>query len=124
MSAVADEVCEALPSSYVLIPQLPLAWYRCVDLRSLAEELLCRLEEVVRAHSYKQIFLIGHSAGGLLAQAIYLQSQKADPAAELLAKARLVLLAPLNRGWALSHHLPLRKKLAWLVGLVSMPLVR
>lgn len=126
LRSTADAVVEALPSSYVLIPTLPLRWHECVDLRAVARELLDHLLDVLGEHRYERVFLIGHSAGGILAQAVFLLAAQAAPPemAGRLARARLVLIAPLSRGWVLSHHLPLSKKLAWMIGLLSMPLVR
>lgn len=119
VAAVADMIFEQLPSSYVLVPKLPFAWNACVDLDDLAREVLRKLRAVLSAHSYRRVLLVGHSAGGVLAQTIYLLSWKEDP----LQGARLVLIAPLSRGRQLSHHLPLGKKLSWSVGLLLIPLI-
>jgi pimeloyl-ACP methyl ester carboxylesterase len=117
---VAAATLEEMPSSYILIPKLPLAWYSCTDLKLLSRELLAHLETVLSSHRYERVILVGHSAGGVLAQAMYLMSWDT----EILRGARLVLIAPLSRGWDISHHMPLTKKLAWSVGLLLMPMVR
>jgi len=39
MSAVAETIQAALPSSYILIPTLPLRWHQCADLKQVSEEI-------------------------------------------------------------------------------------
>ena len=125
IEAVASTVETETVGSYILIPDLPLCWRDCCDLKQLACEILIHLRDQVNVGGYESILLVGHSAGGILAQVVYLIS-RADPEIYKvdLQSARLVLLAPINRGWEISHHLPLTDKLSWSMGLLLLPWVK
>ncbi|MFQ5527984.1 MAG: esterase/lipase family protein [Thermoanaerobaculia bacterium] len=123
---VADAIKDELGECFVLVPKLPFRWWTCADIRELAIELLEHLAGIDLS-GYRRLFVVGHSAGGVLAQAVYLLSrlQGEGFAGRVdLTEARLVLIAPINQGWELSHHLPLGKKMAWMMGLWTLPLVK
>ena len=63
----------------------------------------------------------------MIVQAVYLlaKSERSDhPLARLRGEQlRLILIAPINRGWDITHHLPLSEKISWSVGSFTMPLL-
>jgi pimeloyl-ACP methyl ester carboxylesterase len=126
ISGVADKIAAAVPDSYILVPALPFRWHDCADLKEVGEEVLDYIDSSVPLEGFKSILLVGHSAGGVLAQATYILSRHGE---HLLGKfppekIRLVLIAPLSRGWKISHHLPLSNKIAWKLGLAVIPVVK
>ena len=125
MSSIADKLLEANPSSYILIPALPFRWDDSADLKEVAEEVLDYLDKCDRLQDFRSILFIGHSAGGVLAQATYILSRDAHKLSKFPVESiRLVLIAPLSRGWQISHHLPLTNKIAWKLGRMFVPLVK
>jgi pimeloyl-ACP methyl ester carboxylesterase len=123
---VAEAIESELGDCHVLVPELPLRWWHCGDLQELATEILDHLAGLDLS-GYERLFVVGHSAGGVLAQAVYLLSRieaRTNAARVDLTEARLVLVAPVSQGWELSHHLPLGKKMAWMMGLALMPGVK
>lgn len=124
LAGLVRAIREELPSSYILTPQLPLAWHHRGDLEDVVSELLTQLRKL-DLKPYRQIWLIGHSIGGVLVQSAYLSAVTGqDEFAALIKPARLILIAPLNRGWSLGHHVPITVKLMWSVGLMALPLMR
>src|ERR1041384_1651424 len=106
ISALTDRISAEIPSSYILIPTLPFRWHQCADLKEVSEEILCHLDELskkVPLARFASIRIIGHSGGGVLAQSIYLLSRGSQHALGPIEvrKIRLVLIAPLSRGWTL-----------------------
>ena len=87
---------------------------------------LAWLDGNVKVGDYHSICIIGHSAGGVLAQAAYLLSRKCECGlgTARAQQIRLILIAPMRRGWTISHHLPLPHKIAWTVGQWLIPLVK
>ena len=110
---------------FVLAPKLPLRWARCVDLMDVAEEIVGYVDDKVPMHSIENVDIVGHSAGGVIAQIVYLLARKSKlRLGQLKPKDfRLILIAPINRGWEVSHHLPLARKIATIFGLCVIPLV-
>lgn len=115
---------EALATANIFSPQLPFKWARCFNFKTLAEQVLDHLDREIAAHgAYERVYLMGHSAGGVLAQVIYLLSRQAgrpDGLAQIAPDhVHLILIAAINRGWQISHHLPLLHKISWNLGVVS-----
>lgn len=129
----------AFPLDDVLLPSYPASRWSNGDLREVAERCVDFIEGACRMHrneGYKQIILIGHSLGALIARKVYLiaHGQYSDyqqrtlfmPGKRAWAPCitRLVLLAGMNRGWKLwpknEHTPPLR----WLGRALSLTLAR
>ncbi len=118
LSALTDRIQGALPTAELLIPNMPLNPLKCIDLHALSTEISECVAAVLRERKFKSIILMGHSAGGVLVQSFYLDlMEMKEPVPLLGASIRLVLIAPLTRGWTISHHLPLPQKVAWSVGM-------
>ena len=107
----------------ILVPILPFRWSDSFDMRDLAREVLDMLlkEETSR---YKRITIIGHSAGGVLAQTVYILCEREEKGAQMLPNLRLVLMAPISKGWSISHHLPIREKMVWVTALSLLPVIQ
>lgn len=120
----------------VLLPKLPLERYSRVPVERVVADLVQCLEEAWATGRYTSLVLVGHSMGSLLVRKVYVvgmgQSTKApfEPALiEALGSApaqsrpwalqvdRIVLLAGINRGWTVSHHMSLGRSVAVGVGL-------
>ncbi|HEU5138103.1 MAG TPA: hypothetical protein VFU13_23360 [Steroidobacteraceae bacterium] len=139
MEQVTDAVRAAWPAAKIVVPAMPL------HLLSLAKpnEIVARLAELVDAQwrengGYDEIVFVGHSFGALLARKLYLvacgehiRAPFEDSLREALglepgqlfagyhwAKEirRIVLLAAMNRGWRISHHLKPWRAAAWKLG--------
>jgi len=89
--------------------------------------LLIHIDQIWRSKegSYDQVILVGHSMGALLAAHFkddesILEEDKSVAQARPWAHCvdRLVLLAGMNRGWQISHHLSLTGAAGWLLGLL------
>ena len=78
---LARVIEDELGSCRILAPKLPLRWHDCVDLKELAAEILAKLGAVDLAR-YERLYIVGHSAGGVLAQAVYLLSRLQRETAE------------------------------------------
>ncbi len=111
-------------SCFILIPHLPFHWKDSADLKKLSEEIVKHLNTLLLSKSINSFTIIGHSAGGVLAQSIFMISRNNGELGKILpANIRLVLISPLNQGWEISHHLPLSKKISWSAGKILIPLL-
>ena len=45
LSQVADKIAAIEPSSFILMPEMPILWHRCADLKMLSQEILDYLDE-------------------------------------------------------------------------------
>lgn len=114
-------------------PQLPLGFFSLEDPMSIANNIVEGIDKQWEALNGEidRIILIGHSYGALLARMVYViacgETQKhpfdqaitdhvGRPWAEWVE--RLVLLAGLNRGWQISHHLAPHKAVLWTLGVM------
>jgi pimeloyl-ACP methyl ester carboxylesterase len=116
LSALADQIQQELPTAELHIPTIPLIWYKLLDLREAGREMAEYLAAILGKRSFKSVIVMGHSAGGVLVQSVYLDLQTMISLPES-TKLRLVLIAPLTRGWTISHHLPPLQKIGWLLGM-------
>lgn len=118
---------EQLSPVRILVPQLPLAWHRLYDFKELGRQILTLLDDEIEKHTgggFQRVYLIGHSAGGVLAQIVYILARLSGSDTGLRGmeadRIQMVLLAPITRGWEISHHLPVTYKIAWSLGLLLM----
>ncbi len=118
---------DELEPARILVPEMALRWNRHFDFRELAGHLLDTLDQEMREHpagGCKRLYLIGHSAGGVLVQILYLLLHESERTGGLAAletgQVQLILLAPLNRGWQITHHLPITHKISWALGFLLM----
>lgn len=99
-------------------PSLNLGLMSSANMIVLARDVLEAIDVLHQERQYKQIVLIGHSAGALLARKVYVtawgETEQAPFEAELKGLTerawsrnvtRIILLAGMNRGWRISYHL-------------------
>lgn len=131
---VADE----FPDADILAPPLPAGMFSLADPVVIVCDLLKKIdgrwnERQQRADrcQYEKIVLLGHSLGALLARKLYVfacgENDKApfepqagtQPQREWADRVeRVILLAGMNRGWSISHHMSLVRTILWWLGTV------
>lgn len=142
MAHVARAVREIVPGCELFVPELPLKRVSFADPNAIVANLLDELDRRWQARrertgdeGYRRIILIGHSTGSLLARKLYVVACGEKPKAPFEpvfkrrpgheageksdwagAVERIVLLAGMNRGWQISHHLSLWKAITWSIG--------
>jgi hypothetical protein len=140
---VHEAVTQTLDNVDVLVPALPFGLFSFVDLNELTWELVAHIDQACAdrmrcadGRPYSRIILVGHSLGALLARKIYVYAcgqnetapfeltqyhpERGEPRAWASSVERIILMAGLNRGWTISHHVSLPKillaRLAIVVG--------
>lgn len=143
MGAVCDAVRSVWPNAQCLVPSLPIGLLSTARLDAVVATVLHQVDAAVTAaqqagRPFDRIVLVGHSMGALLARKLYVAAcgeTVAAPFEPALAASgphsregllaarpwaaqvtRIVLLAGMNRGWHITHHLGLAKALRWTVG--------
>lgn len=136
LDRVRETVAEAYPDADLFAPKLPTGVWSFRDPNAIVQDLLERIDELWEQQSrrrdgggYERIVLVGHSLGGLLARKLYVCACGRTPRApfEAVLEAeeprewaaridRIILLAGMNRGWAVSHHLSLKNAVLWTIG--------
>jgi len=134
LRSVKDVAKRALPDADFLVPELSAALLSTAD----PNELVTSVLEMIHARwtarktglCYQRIVLVGHSLGALIARKIYVVACGEDPLAPFEQEVhrppscdewaglveRIVLLAGMNRGWRISHHLEMWRAILWSVG--------
>jgi len=115
----------------ILRPDLPMGMFSSGSLNPLARAVLGMIDEQLERRAYKEIYLVGHSVGGLLARKVYVVAfgQTADAPFEpefatekrrrwAVDVQRIVLLAGMNRGWRITHHLSITKAIGMTIGVL------
>jgi pimeloyl-ACP methyl ester carboxylesterase len=132
--SVQDVVKRAMPDADFLVPELSVGLSSTADPNEIATGVL----EMIHAQwtkrktglCYQRIVLVGHSLGALIARKVYVVACGEDPRAPFEQEVhrppscdewaglvdRIVLLAGMNRGWRISHHLKLWRAILWYVG--------
>jgi alpha-beta hydrolase superfamily lysophospholipase len=137
MSPVIRVIEETVASVSFLVPRLPLDLFSTVDPVQIARDVIVLIEKQISFRDgqgwkpFEEILLIGHSLGALLARKIYLlagpESSEArfeDSGDKELCEGkswfplikRIVLLAGMNRGWSLTHHLHISRMISLKIG--------
>lgn len=125
VKGIEERVSEVWPDSDVYRPELNLTQYASEHPNDIVKRVLKDIDTKWGLVRHKEIVLIGHSVGSLLARKIYIcacgddTKQPFEPELnEWKVKSewaghvtRIILLAGMNRGWATSHHLTLERAL-------------
>lgn len=134
-------VREQWPAALIHRPELPLGLMSHANPHAIVLRLLGEIDKLVEDAQQEgrpigRIVFIGHSIGGLLARKLYVVASGETPEAPFeseyrqgLAKgellkpmpwapriARIILLAGINRGWRISHHLSIGSALQFGLG--------
>lgn len=135
---------DELKDADVLRPNLPLDTFSMASSSQITAELMLTIDRawekrVAKGTPYNRIVMVGHSIGGLYARKVYaaacgenkeapfeqslkdnLASLQAAPLehARPWAEAvdRIVLLAGMNRGWSISHHMSIPRVISMKMG--------
>lgn len=141
MIHVRDAVVEAIPNADIFIPQLPASISSLaspieivISLLNIVDQLWERRQQRDDKNPYDGVIIIGHSLGAILARKIYIyacgetREHLFEPEViEVIEKGRriwaskverIILLAGMNRGWKISHHMPLSHVIMWTFGIV------
>ena len=135
LGAVKRAVDDAIPNAEVWVPKLPAGTLSFADPDQIAIDLVKKIDDLWNARKgYEKIIFVGHSLGGLLARKAYIlacgdteestfdqnlkstQPSFAKPREWASCVERIILLAGMNRGWRLNHHLSIWRAAAWRVG--------
>jgi pimeloyl-ACP methyl ester carboxylesterase len=135
LAAVKSVAKCALPDADFLVPELSAGAFSTTDPNKLVSGVLEIIDQrwVQRKADgapYKRIVLVGHSLGALIARKLYVAACGDDPKAPFEPEVnrapscndwaplveRIVLLAGMNRGWRISHHLNPWSAILWSVG--------
>jgi hypothetical protein len=135
LHALRTRVAESKPDADILIPDLPLGLFSFVDCSEVVADLLRRIDRCWEENGpYESLALVGHSMGALLARKLYvcacgenpkapfderLHSDSLEPRPWASSVQRLILLAGMNRGWAINHHLSLLNAVFWTLGVLT-----
>lgn len=131
-------VADNFPDADILVPPLPAGTFSLADPAVVVCDLLTKIDgrwdERQRrpdGRQYEKIVLVGHSLGALLARKLYVfacgENEKtpfepqagAQPRREWVGRVeRIILLAGMNRGWSISHHMSLLRSVIWWLGTV------
>jgi pimeloyl-ACP methyl ester carboxylesterase len=116
---VSQIVHQELSDADLLIPEFPAGIFSTADCLIVVRDVVRLIDWFEGQKEYDQIVLVGFSMGSLLARKVYVcacgETKKA-PFERTLAEfnqgkawarkvERIVLLAGMNRGWQISHHL-------------------
>lgn len=150
LDGVRKAVLSVWPTAHCLVPALPISVFSMARLDQVVADVLHEIDAAVAAaqragRPFGSVVLVGHSMGALLARKVYVTAcgetldAPLEPALAasgprtgygLLAPrpwasqvTRIVLMAGMNRGWRITHHLGLAKALQWTVGSVLEQLV-
>jgi pimeloyl-ACP methyl ester carboxylesterase len=143
MAAVQTATMSAWPGATVVCPTLPAALWSTANPNEVVAGLLSMMDQAIQAadaagRPYERVVLVGHSLGALLARKLYVVAcgETADAPFESEFRgvgvaalhglveprpwagriSRLVLLAGMNRGWRVTHHLSLLRAPMWAAG--------
>jgi len=138
MRLVRDVVCAdtGFDDADILTPRFSAGRFSSEDPNGIVVRLMRRIDELWDSRKdpdlegYRRIFLVGHSMGALLVRKLYVvacgecaHDAPFEPAVrdekprEWAARVeRIVLLAGMNRGWTISHHLSISNAFFWTLG--------
>jgi len=143
LAAVEGAVRATWPEAEIYCPDFPATIFSLADPNDIVAGLIEGIDRVVEGAEHRNapitdIVLVGHSLGALLARKLYVvacgETPEApfEPAYRALAErtrrpldaprswagrvSRIVLLAGMNRGWRISHHLSLGHAPLWWIG--------
>jgi hypothetical protein len=107
----------------LLVPKLPLDVFSVETMDQIAMDVAAQVQARWDARAkapeggYERVRFLGHSMGSLVARRVYLDGLATNPPAPWARKTdRIVLLAGVNRGWTIDHHMSLLNSLVYQLG--------
>lgn len=132
LTALRRVVEHEMPDADLLIPRLPASLTSMAKPAAIVQSVLGQIDQAWQhagPDQYRRIILVGHSIGGLVARKVYICAcgetagipfEAGISASEVRPWAakveRIILLAGMNRGWSISHHLAPLNALLWRLG--------
>lgn len=143
LSSVEKTVVEIWPNAEIYRPELPASLFSMANPNRIAAGLLGSIDQKVKdaqgkGQPFQRIILVGHSLGALLARKLYVMAcgevaaapfepeckehgflggdTPIPPRSWAIKVSRIVLLAGMNRGWRVSHHISLKRAPLWAIG--------
>lgn len=129
LAALRRVVEREMTDADLLIPRLPAGWASMAKPTAIVQDILEQIDQAWRPDQYRRIVFVGHSLGGLVARMVYAcacgETAGIPFDSEISARAgrpwaarveRIVLLAGMNRGWSISHHLSRLNAVLWRLG--------
>jgi pimeloyl-ACP methyl ester carboxylesterase len=139
MLDIRKAVLEEIPDADIFLPELPARLFSLENPIHLVLDLLDKIDKFWQdrktkedRQAYQEIIIIGHSLGALLGRKLYVYAcgepranlfepeirDKAKICREWASKVkRIILFAGMNRGWQISHHMPLTRLIPGLIGI-------
>lgn len=134
----------------ILVPAMPAGLLSFASVDRISINVLGEIDSAWKnKESYEEVIFIGHSLGALVARRIYIMAcgdpkrpprlsgetseepqshsehEGGKPFADWAGQVtRIVLLAGMNRGWRLSHHLSIMTALFWAPGVVLIEVLQ
>lgn len=147
LQSVENAVKDVWPRAITFRPELPASLFSLTDPNRIVIDLLRKIDNVLEkakadANPINNIVLIGHSLGALIARKLYVVACGETPKApfeKIFSERnsttnshlpwagnvnRIILLAGMNRGWRVSHHISLWRAPLWALGSVTGYLIR
>lgn len=147
LKSVGASIREIWPCVVIYAPELPASVFSMKNPNRIVADVLSEIDRRVASAArdgrpFERIILVGHSLGALLARKLYVvacgESSKSifesiytagkakplGPRTWAPMVERIILLAGMNRGWRLSHHINLRRAVLWTIGSALCHLIR
>lgn len=142
LASLRKIVEEEKPDADILAPDLPASVFSFSSPDSIVADLLHAVDDkwesrVVEGRPYQDVTIVGHSLGALLGRQMYvcacgenegapihpsITSKSIRPWASMID--RLILLAGMNNGWEINHHLSRCGAILWTIGVILGNLLR
>ena len=136
LDSMKNIAAEEYPDADFFVPKLPTGWVSMARPTEIIQDLLDKIDVIWKTRSgrnndqgYEKIILIGHSIGALFVRKLYICACGEIAGVPLEAEInavhskpwaskveRVILLAGMNRGWRVSHHLSLLNAIFWSMG--------
>ena len=131
---------ECNSKAHVIVPELPLHMWSLADLNDVANSVVRLIHQQVkhrnrlRLGDFKEIILVGHSTGSMIARKAYVIAcgetgeapfEHRDESSTKRLRCRkpwagqikrIIQLAGMNGGWSVSHHMGIRRALEFSLG--------
>jgi len=134
--AVRNTIADQFPDADIFVPDLPAGWSSITKPVDIVQVLLGKIDILCGPSgveglpaTYERIILVGHSLGALIARKLYVcacgeisdapiekEISAGEPRPWASRVERIILLAGMNRGWRISHHLSLLNASIWSIG--------
>jgi pimeloyl-ACP methyl ester carboxylesterase len=129
LRSVRNAIAQLLPDADIYVPTMPTGLFSFADPNAIAQDLLEAVDCLDAKRKYRNIMLVGHSLGALLARKLYVLAWGVNADAPFEAGIcagqpkswvthvnRIILLAGMNRGWSISNNSSLLRAILWTLG--------